>query len=343
MSSGERINWYHCPVDKEKFAELAQKKNLLPLAHVTAQLLLSVATGFLVYLSWKHLAWPFWIIAIYVHCALYEFLTPTAAIHELSHRTVFKFRFLNDFFIMLFSFLSWTNYVKFRISHLDMHHRYTVHKDSDYEVMLPIRYRPIDWFFAFTIPLYSLQNMTGIFDFYDEIFRHCFGITKGTLEEKLFPETKQKDRKRMFNWARIMLIGHLVLAGLFIYHDLWILLFVVTFARIIAPGLGLLFTLPQHMGLKPDVDDFRICCRTMLLSKFSRFLYWNMNYHIEHHMYAAIPHYNLHKLYELIKDDMPTAKSGLRNNWKDIAAIMKRRKAEPDYCFVPELPNPSME
>ena len=90
MNSGERINWYHCPVDKKKFAELAQKKNLLPLAHVMAQLLLSVVTGFLVYLSWKHLAWPFWLIAIYIHCALYEFLTPTAAIHELSHRTVFK-------------------------------------------------------------------------------------------------------------------------------------------------------------------------------------------------------------------------------------------------------------
>ena len=335
----EKINWYHCPIDREKLVELTQKKNLLPLAHTTGQLLLSAATGLTVYLCWKYTVWPFWMIAIYVHCSLYKSLTPDASIHELSHKTVFKARWLNEFFIMLFSFLSWTNYEKFRVSHLQMHHRYTLHKDRDLEVLLPINYRPIDWFFCFTIPLYSLQNVTGIFDFFDEIIRHCFGITKGSLEERLFLEENKKEFRKVCNWARIMLIGHLLLAGLFIYHGLWILLFVVTFARIIAPGFGLLLTLPQHIGLKPNINDFRICCRTMLLNKFLRFMYWNMNYHIEHHMYAAVPYYNLPKLYELIKDDMPEAKSGLWNNWKDILSIMERRKNEPGYCFVAELPN----
>ena len=32
-----------------------------------------------------------------------------------------------------------------------------------------------------------------------------------------------------------------------------------------------------------------------------------MNWHIEHHMYAGVPCYNLGKLYEEIKDDMPVA------------------------------------
>lgn len=43
----------------------------------------------------------------------------------------------------------------------------------------------------------------------------------------------------------------------------------------------------QHAGLSDNVPDFRLCCRTMILNPFFRFLYWHMNYHTEHHMYAA--------------------------------------------------------
>ena len=56
-------------------------------------------------------------------------------------------------------------------------------------------------------------------------------------------------------------------------------------------------------------------------------------------MYAAVPFYNLAKLHEEIKNDLPETKAGLIRNWIDIMPIVKRQRTEPDFCFVPQLPN----
>ncbi|MEM7029941.1 MAG: fatty acid desaturase, partial [Chloroflexota bacterium] len=96
----------------------------------------------------------------------------------------------------------------------------------------------------------------------------------------------------------------------------------------------------QHVGLQDDVADFRLCTRTIILNPVVRFLYWHMNYHIEHHMYASVPCYNLHKLHELIKHDLPPAPVGLYATWMHIIEVVKKQNIDPDYQYVPELPDP---
>jgi hypothetical protein len=39
----------------------------------------------------------------------------------------------------------------------------------------------------------------------------------------------------------------------------------------------------------PNVPDWRITYHTMILGSVTGFLYWKRNYHIEHHMFAAVP------------------------------------------------------
>ena len=75
-----------------------------------------------------------------------------------------------------------------------------------------------------------------------------------------------------------------------------------------------------------------------MLSPFVRFLYWHMNYHIEHHMYAGVPCYNLGKLHNLIKDDLQECPRGLLEAWKEIIGILKKQKVDPKYQYVPQLP-----
>jgi fatty acid desaturase len=41
------------------------------------------------------------------------------------------------------------------------------------------------------------------------------------------------------------------------------------------------------------------------MNPISRFLYWNMNYHVEHHMFPMVPYHALPKLHETIKHDLP--------------------------------------
>jgi fatty acid desaturase len=66
-----------------------------------------------------------------------------------------------------------------------------------------------------------------------------------------------------------------------------------------------------------------------------------MNYHIEHHMFAAIPCYRLGKTHKLIKADLPYSTVGLRETWTQVARIRKRQKTDPEYQFIAELPSPT--
>jgi len=111
-----------------------------------------------------------------------------------------------------------------------------------------------------------------------------------------------------------------------------------TFAVFYGGWLRFLCNNTQHTGLSDEVLDFRLCTRTMILNPFFRFLYWHMNYHIEHHMYAAVPCYNLAKLHRAIRHDLPPSPSGLVAAWKEIIAIVKQQRVEPEYQYIPELP-----
>ena len=56
-----------------------------------------------------------------------------------------------------------------------------------------------------------------------------------------------------------------------------------------------------------------------------QFLYWHMNFHIEHHMYAAVPCYNLAKLHRAIQHDLPPTPVGIVATWQEIIAILRKQ------------------
>ena len=66
----------------------------------------------------------------------------------------------------------------------------------------------------------------------------------------------------------------------------------------------------QHAGLAENVLDHRLNCRTVYMNPINRYIYWNMNYHLEHHMFPLVPYHNLPKLHELVKADMPQPYTG---------------------------------
>ena len=69
--------------------------------------------------------------------------------------------------------------------------------------------------------------------------------------------------------------------------------------------------LTQYTGLHDDIKDHRYSTRTVILNPISSFLYWQMEYHIEHHVFPIVPSYNLPKLHELIKDQLLHPKKDL--------------------------------
>ena len=70
----------------------------------------------------------------------------------------------------------------------------------------------------------------------------------------------------------------------------------------------------------------------MTLNPILEFLYWRMNWHVEHHMYVGVPCYNLKKLNEELAWDMPEPRT-LVGAWKEMRETWRKQKVDPDYAF----------
>jgi fatty acid desaturase len=332
-----RLDWYRSPIAKEELAKLTTRNNWRPLLHTVAMLGFSVATGVLAFWAFHNLTWPWVVITIYLHCTFYGFFSGGAGGHELSHRSMFKSAWLNEAFIRFNGFLTWFNHEWFRRSHTG-HHQYTTHHELDLEVMLPLSVSWHQWIWAFTVNWRSIWRVIATFT------RHGFGISrervlKSEWERRIFPGENKKSYLIMVNWARFVLVGHLALAVVFVITGNWILLILFTFAPFCTGWFKALTHIPQHVGMRPDIADWRQSTRTYLAGPIVRFFYWNMNYHVEHHMYAAVPFYNLPKLRKAIESDLPVASRGLISTWREIRVTLKRQKSEPGYVFSPPLPS----
>jgi len=362
-----KISWYRTPVDRDLMKRLMTRDDGKALRHALLHLALFCVTGTLTYLAFLHVnaANWFWSVPVVLFCLFWhgtfaQFMGGVA-VHELCHKTPFKRQSLNDFFLSVFSFLSWFDPVAYRLSHVK-HHQVTVHHGLDGEVILP---QKLDWspweegdvilpqrldgkflqfvlwqFLPFPNPVacwqrtvlwakYAMGNLKGV---------GMFAGGEWWLN-RILPEDKPEARARHRNWARIVLLGHLALAILFIATGHWFLVVIVSCCGTYAGWLSGLCGLPQHIGMGPDVPDFRRCCRTYTCHWFPAFLYWNMQYHVEHHMYPAIPFYNLPALRQAIEHDLPRAPHGLLATWREIFPILKKQNEDPNFFFTPEIPS----
>ena len=98
----------------------------------------------------------------------------------------------------------------------------------------------------------------------------------------------------------------------------------------------------QHAGLADNVLDHRLNCRTVYMNPINRFLYWNMNYHVEHHMFPLVPYHNLPRLHELVKADMPTPYPSLFAAWRELVPAVLRQVKDPSYFVERKLPTPTL-
>ena len=323
------VAWYRTPLTREQMRELNQRSDWKGLLQTLGHLSLIALIGIL---AWQvqdriYLLLP----VLLAYGTVYIFLLN--ATHELSHNSVFKTRLLNHFFLRLFCFLGWRSHLHFWTSHAE-HHKYTLHPPDDLEVVLPAK---------LTLKNFIQLGFVDPWTLYSTIkthIEHSFGIIRGEWSNYLFPPEARDKRRHLFWWARFLLAGHATLVAISLYYELWLLPVLTSGGVFYGGWLRYLCNGTQHAGLQDDVPDFRLCTRTVILNPLVRFLYWHMNYHIEHHMYAAVPCYNLGKLHQAIKRDTPEPARGLIAAWKEIVAIVKKQRVDPEYQYVPELPAP---
>ncbi len=333
----QAVAWYRTPLDPLVLRALHERSDFWGGLQTFGYFGTLVLTGSLAFYSTGR--WPWWVtvLLVFLHGTCFAF--QINAVHELGHGTVFKTKWLNSFFEGVFAFLGWINHRMFDVSHV-RHHQFTLHPPDDLEVVLPTRVVVKNFFQqGFVTPL-------GPYHGVKELYRIARGRLKTAWELKLFPESEPIKRRPLRRWAWALLIGHglivvgSVAAGL--VHPRFLMLPVLTtLAPFYGKWLFFLCNNTQHIGLQDNVPDFRLCCRTFTLNLLVRFLYWHMNYHTEHHMYAAVPCYKLGQLHRLIQHDLPPCPRGIAATWKEIAAIQKVQETNPQYQHVAPLPRHS--
>ena len=331
-----RVKWYRSPIERPQLSQLMRRSNLSGAFQAVGHLALWTATGAATYYLFKQQVWFGFAVALFLHGTVGSFFKGLA-VHELGHGTVFRTMWLNRFFLRIYSVLGWWNFHEYAMSHT-YHHRYTLHPEGDREVVLPRN--PTLKFLAvmqlFTVNVNFETESSAIIATIKRILFTALNRYYAEWPKALY-EGQPEARRQAVNWSRIVLAFHMVAIGVFIGIGEPILAVLVSGHIFIANWLKCFVGLPMHCGLRDNVPDFRKCVRTITLNPIAEFLYWHMNWHTEHHMFAGVPCYNLAKLHDAVKGDMPKPRT-LVGAWREMRETWRRQKDEPDYQFDTPLP-----
>ena len=310
------IAWVKVKISPDDLRRFTARSNAKGLCQSLGFLLLIAATGWLSYHAFSRGYWVPMAAALYVHGTFYSMFG--AALHELSHNTVFASRWLNVGMTALFGWLFWPfNPHLYRLSHQGYHHRYTLHQGSDGEdVPNYVRLTPRLFFdlFVRVIQLRGLvENLARLVTLKptSKGWRGR-GYPLDTWEQFVLQRASDKERRQVRRLGWFCLISHALFVGLCVYAGLWFLPVLITFAPFYGAGfLGFMCGIHQHAACEPNHPDFRVSCGDAILDPLSSFLYWRMEFHIEHHMFAAIPCYNLRRFSRFVADQLPPKQRAL--------------------------------
>ena len=213
----------------------------------------------------------------FIHGTISSFFKGTA-VHELGHGTVFETKWLNKFFLYLFSLISWWNPFDYAASHT-YHHRYTLHPEGDREVLLPVHPNVGATFLLqmFTFNLITQPGRTfgkgGLLSAIWLTILAAFGKNGSSdipanewLEAIHSDQFEQKFAS--IRWSQIQLGFHIFVLILAVSTGLWVLPFIITIPSYTANWLSYFLGLTQHCGLRQNTTDFRKNTRSIRLPKF---------------------------------------------------------------------------
>jgi len=323
------IAWYRTSLDPDLLTNLNKRSNVKGTLQAVGHLSCMIATGVVVIICASNGSWTWLVGALFLHGTVCAFTIN--GVHELAHNTVFRTRWLNTAFGYVYAFIGWHNHFAFWGSHTE-HHKHTLHPPYDLEVVQPEVFTIRGYFFQALINLPWLRDVPKLH------WQYATGQFNNEWDQHCFPDNNPAGRRPVIWWSRILLSGHVLILFAAMATGQWIIPIVFSLAPAYGAWLFFLCNNTQHCGLMDNVNDFRLCARTIDLNPVLRFFYWQMNHHIEHHMYAAVPCYNLHNLHKALVPDLPPTPKGLLQVWIEINEIMQRQRTDPRYRYAQPLP-----
>ena len=315
-------DWYRCPVDRKRMKQLMQRSDRPAIVSSLLWLGLMIGLAIIGVMTW--VSW--WSIPIFIAYGVLWGSGGDSRCHETGHGTAFKTRWMNDVIYQISCFSTMREPIVRKWDHT-RHHTDTVIVGRDREIIEECPPRLLHLLgFWFGIPQVYGQ-LTGT-------IRHAFGRMADD-EKLIIPETEWR---KVIWQGRILLSIHVGLVVLAIALGTILPLMLTSFATVYGTWFSVYVGLIQHVGLAEDVTDFRLNSRTCYMNPVFRFVYWNMNYHLEHHMFPMVPNHNLKHLHEDLKFDCPPPYTSTLQAYREIIPTLRRQLIDPAHYVHRPLP-----
>ncbi len=322
--------WYRTEVPRKVMKDLMQRRDGPALRDTIiwfALLAGSAWGGIAFWGSWA--AVPFWLVYGVMYGSACD-----SRWHECGHGTAFRTQWMNDVVYHIASFMVVRNPVNWRWSHA-RHHTDTIIVGRDPEIACM---RPPNTFRL-------LMAYAGVLDMFSSM-----GVLVRNAMGSLSPQ--EKDYIPESEWAKAIFAArvHMAIYAATVLAAAWML----------AAGMGWQAAIPflliggpriygcwhmlmtgviQHCGLAENVTDHRLNSRTVYMNPISRWIYWNMNYHVEHHMFPMVPFHALPRLHETIKHDLPAPNTSILDAYREAIPAVLRQVRDPEYYLRKPLPD----
>ncbi|TPP09972.1 fatty acid desaturase [Rhizobium glycinendophyticum] len=314
--------WYHTDVPRKQMKELMKREDGPAIRDTAIWLGAMIVFGGLGVYFWG----SFWAIPFFLAYGVLYGSASDSRWHECGHGTAFKTMWMNNVVYQIACFMIMRNPVTWRWSHT-RHHTDTVIVGRDPEIAVM---RPPDL-------VRLVLNFFGLLDTWHaliDMVRNAFGVI--SAEEKTFvPESEQPKAIRV---ARIWLAIYLATGAVAVYLGSILPFMLIGLPRLYGAWHHVMTGLLQHGGLADNVIDHRLNSRTVYMNPISRFIYWNMNYHVEHHMFPMVPYHALPKLHAMIKDDLPAPNPSILHGYREMIPAFLRQLRNEDYFLKRQLP-----
>ncbi len=314
--------WYHTEVPRKVMKDLMQRCDgpaLRDSAVYYGAMILLAAIGIALWPSWWSA--PFWLAYGVFYGSGSE-----SRWHESQHGTAFKTPWMNEVVYQIACFMIVRNPTTWRWSHARHHtDTYIVGRDPEIAIMRP--------------PVFAklIANFFGLVDGYAGWSRMLLNA-RGRLDPQEATYIPASDWPKVIRVARIWVAIYVATLGLALWMGSILPLMVIGLPRLYGAWHHVMTGLLQHGGLADNVTDHRLNSRTVYMNRVSRFIYWNMNYHVEHHMFPMVPYHALPRLHALIRHDLPEPDPSIAAAFAKMWPALRRQLANEEYFLQRHLP-----
>ncbi len=295
-------------LERGRLKALARRTDRHGLARLAGWAAALGTTGTLVWLTldgW--LVWPAMLLHGVVLCV------PAYALsHETAHGTAFRTRWLNEAVLWLTSLVYLEEPLHRRYTHTN-HHTLTWHVGRDSQM-------PFDTPMAFGGWLAEVSGL-ALLRFH---VKTLWQLATGRYAPMLREVTPASELPRLTRNARVFVAVYAGVAALLVAGQSWLAWWLVLPRLLGAPAM-LLFTLIQHVEMQENSPSILDSTRSFRTDRLGRWLYLNMNHHIEHHLYPQVPFHALPALGRELAERIPPPDPGWwRTNLEVLSVVIRR-------------------